>query len=68
MHLVLVRPLFYDESAWKAPWTKLVRARSWRANRMVLGLPGLRAGDPVGGLQLDKLGPHALRAQVFTRL
>jgi mannosyltransferase len=34
--LVLVTPLFYDEGRWQAPWTSLVRARSFEWSEAVL--------------------------------
>jgi mannosyltransferase len=34
--LVLVTPLFYDEGRWQAPWTSLVRARSFEWTDAVL--------------------------------
>jgi mannosyltransferase len=34
--LVLVTPLFYDEGRWQAPWTSLVRARSFEWEDAVL--------------------------------
>lgn len=73
-HLLLVRPIFWDDGHWKAPWSRLVKTRTgeWvralrRDKRFEPGysVPGpLREEDPTS----RDPGPNPLRGVLYTKV
>jgi len=73
-HVLLVRPIFWDDGHWKAPWSRLVKARTWEWVRTLkhdrrfqrgYSVPGpLRETDPTS----RDPGPNPLRGVLYTKV